>query len=379
MKFTKSILAMMCLLLALLVTAAVSTVTKSPVYAAVVGFVAFALFGVLLPRPTPGAVYANNFGVLNNTTLIFDAFNQFLENLLPVRNMVLDVQDERTGAITAKPGDSITVKDWRSDVTVYQPGTAPSVKGYDVVSNLDTSGKDRQVILPNAPYAVSIALTPEEYRVLASGATGGANYNTLRTKLANLMKDGLGKQAISDWFAVITAANFPGYSQSAVGTFSRSFEVDLDTALFGRNVPSDGANMILNPTAFGEWTKDHLIIENYTGQPQTQGLLMDGGQRSRVSNFTFWRTNRPLPADANRGMGITRTAVVGAFRIPDEETYENDPVSLNQIIATGTQIPLLARLWKNAQTGAMQLDLAGIWKFAPGQSEAIQRIGTAAP
>jgi len=314
---------------------------------------------------------ANNFGVLNNTILVFDAFSQFLENLLPVTNFVLDVQDPSTGVREAKPGDTITVKDWRSTVNPYQVVAAT---GYNTTSNVDISGKDRQVTLPNQAWAISIALTPEEYRILESGITKGTGYTTFRDKLNNLMRDGLGKQAIADWFSVITAPNFTNNTVSAVGTFGRSSEVDLEAKVFGRTLPSSGAQVICTPALYSEWIKDHLIIQSYTGENRQKDLLMSGGVPSDSSPLTFWRTNRPMPAAAARGFLTTKTAVIAAFRIPQEATFENDPVSLNTLVDPKTGISILARLWKDGKTGIIQLDLAAIWVFAPGQAEAIERI-----
>ena len=86
-------------------------------------------------------------------------------------------------------------------------------------------------------------------------------------------------------------------------------------------------------------------------------------------------------------MPSTRTAVLGAFRIPDEPTWDGDPVSLSTVIDSrknadgeevGSGAGALVRLWKvgGGSTGAMQLDIASIWKFAPGQPEAAERIAS---
>ena len=101
---------------------------------------------------------------------------------------------------------------------------------------------------------------------------------------------------------------------------------------------------------------------------------MSGAIQSQNSNFTFFRTNRPMGADFARGFCCAQTSVIAAFRIPDEATYENDPVSLQVIIDPQTKIPFLVRLWKNGATGQIQLDMAAIWVFAQGQTEAIERI-----
>jgi hypothetical protein len=338
-----------------------------------VGLFIFAICALCL-APMRAACFANNFGVLNNTILVFDAFSQFLEALLPIRNMVLDVQDEKTGIRTGRPGDVITVKDWRSTVTAYQPN--PTYAATD----MDFSAGDRQVTLPNLPWAISVKLTAAEYRLLASGSTGGKEYMTFRDKLALLMINGLGKKLMDLWFAVITTANFPDVSNktvNAVGAFTRSIEIDLDTKLFGRNVPSDGAQIIANPTLYGEWAKDHIAIQTNTGQDRQKNLLVQGGKQSNNSNFTFWRTNRTMPANAARAFAIGRTGVVAAFRAPDEATFENDPVSLNLMLAPVTEIPMLSRLWKNAADGSIQLDLATLPVFAKGQTEAVERIEAA--
>jgi hypothetical protein len=188
---------------------------------------------------------------------------------------------------------------------------------------------------------------------------------------------GLGQKCIDLWFAVITTANYPDVSNktvSSVGTFGRSAEVDLDTKLFGRNVTTEGAQVIAGPTLYGEWVKDHIAIQTNNANAPQLPLLMDGGHKSGNSNFTFWRTNRTLPANAGRGFATTKTGVIAAFRVPDEATFDNDPVSLNTLIGPVTGIPILSRLWKNASTGAIQLDMATMPVFAKGQTEAIERI-----
>lgn len=370
----KTIIAIIAFIAALAIASAVA-INHGSVAGILCGLAAFAI-GAAANNKREAALFANNFGVLNNTILIFDAFSQFLEAMLPLRNLVLDVQDEKSGAVEGKPGDVITLKDWRTTVTPYQPVAGVYAPPVDI----NVSAKDRQVTLPNAPWAVSFSLTAAEFRTLASGMTKGADYETFRNKLRNLMVQGLGQKCIDLWFAVITTANFPDISNkfvSAPGTFGRSAEVDLDTKLFGRNVTTEGAQVIASPAFYGEWVKDHLAIQTNTGGAPQTPLLMEGGHKSANSNFTMWRTNRPMPANAARAFATTKTGVIGAFRVPDEATFENDPVSLNTLIAPVTGIPLLSRLWKNPSTGAIQLDLATMPVFAKGQEEAIERIEAA--
>lgn len=345
-----------------------------PLAGAVAGFVAFAAVSATLAR-REAACFANNFGVLNNTTLLHDAFSMFLEDLIPVANLVLDVSDPKTGARDAKPGDTITIKDWRNEFTVYEVGAA----GYNQPSNIGAA--DTQVTLPNTAKAVSFVLTPPEYRVIASGSTGGADYMAFRTKLRLAMQQSLGLGIVADMFAIVTAANYPNYTVSAPGTFSRATEVDLDSKLFARKVPRINAQGILSGAAYGEWTKDHIAIQTNTdtGRTLPRDLLLDGGMQSPTTPFRFFRTSLEMPEDADRGFVTTKTAMIGAFRIPSEPTYDRDPVSLLEVVDAKTGVPLLVRLWKNAQTGAIQVDCASIWKFQKGQAEALERIVSAAP
>ena len=371
----KTLIAFLAFVIALVVAAKVSLHVgpgNGPLIGAIAGLAMFAAVSVVMSRQR-GAVFANNFGVLNDTVVVFDAFSLFLEQLLPLRSMILDVQDEVTGAVEAKPGSTITVKDWRTTVTAYQPGGG----GYAPPVDIAINAKDRQLTLPNTPWAVSFALTAAEFRLLSKGITKGAEYTEFRNKLSNQMVNGLGKKTLDLLFAVVTVANYlkaTNETVSADGTFNRSAEIDLDTKLFGRNVPSVGAQVICSPTMYGEWVKDHVAIQTNTGENRQVEPLAMGGHKSQNSNFTFWRINRPLPADADRGIALSKTGIIGAFRVPDEATFENDPVSLNTLIDPVTGIPMLARLWKNAATGTIQMDLATMPVFGKGQTEGVERI-----
>ena len=349
---------------------AVASLCLIPKFGPLLALTAFVILSAVL-APRESTCFVNNFGVLTNTICVFDAFSQFLESLLPLRNLILDTQDEKSGIRQGKPGETITLKDWRTSAPAYQP--APTYAATD----LDISAGDRTVTLPITPWAVSIKLTAAEYRVLASGDTAGAGYMTFRNKLANLMINSLGKKMIDLWFATITQANFPDVTNrtvNTVGNMNRATEIDLDTALFSRNVPTLGAQLILTPVSFAEWSKDHIQIQSYTNAPVQKTLLVQGGIQSANSNFQVWRTNRPMPANTSRGFASTQTGVVAAFRVPDEATFEQDPVSLSLLIDPVTDIPMLARLWKNAADGSIQFDIATLPVFAKGQTEAMQRI-----
>lgn len=354
------------LLLAIVLAANLSEVT-GPLLASLIGVAEFAAVSAIM-SPREGFCFVNSFGTLTNTILVHDAFSLFLTELFPLRDMVLDVGADGSKAI--KPGDTITVKDWRTTFTPYQVAAATGYNSPDTI----TLGADTTVTMPNAPWAVSFALTAEEYRILASGKTGGADYNAFRDKLREMVANSLGKKIISTWFALITAGNYPNNTVTAAGTFTRSTEIDLDTKFFARDVPVVGANAILPGSTFGEWVKDHVAIQTNTGQDRQKSVLLGNRRESQNSAFSVWRTNVAMPAAALRGFVCTKSHAVGAFRIPDEPTYENDPVSLNEVVDPATGITMLTRLWKNAQTGAIQMDMALIFTFVKGQPEALERL-----
>ncbi len=357
-------------LFASLIVSALTAAKAGPLAGAITG-AALLLFVFAATAPRRAACYANNFGVLTGSILMHEAFSLFMHDLLPLRDIVLDVSDPATGAVAAKPGATITIKDWRSDFTAYDVGAG----GYNAPSNF-VAGADTTVTLPNVAKAVSFVLTAAEYRVLSSGASGGADYMAFRDRLRLAMQQALGIAALTDMFAIITADNYENETVTAAGTFSRSSEIDLDTKLFTRRVPRVGAQAILSGATYGEWSKDHVAIQTNTegGAMLPRDLLLDNGRQSMTTPFKFYRSSETLPAAAPRGFVMTKTAIVGTFRIPDEATYDRDPVSLEVVIDPKTKIPLLVRLWKNATTGAIQIDIAAIWKFQKGQGEALERL-----
>jgi len=313
---------------------------------------------------------ANSFGVLNNTLLAYDALSLLRDELLPVFNMVTNVTDA-AGGRNAKPGETVTITDWSTNFTAYTVGTA----GY--VAPDYTSLTHPTVTLPNAPIAVSFYLTAAEYRIISGGDSGSANYQKFLAQISQKMIEGMGKKIVTDWFAVIGTANYPNVTVNTVGNFTRLIEVDIDTKLFSRNVPRQGATVVCSPTLYGEWAKDHVAVHTYTGIPQSQRLFGISSP-SQITGQEFYRTNVAMPATATRGFAFGKTHAIFASRIPDEPTSgDTDPVSLSEVVDDKTGLGMLTRLWKNAQTGQIQMDFALLYAFAKGQGAALERIAIA--
>jgi hypothetical protein len=315
---------------------------------------------------------ANNFGTLVNSELVYDILDDLKKDLRPILSLVKNFgEEEANGNVvrTLKPGTVVRIKDWSKAFVPYNFSAGPGYIAPDYTAKPDVT-----VTLPTDWKAVSMAVTVPEYQVLTGAPRGGEAYNTLLAKTRRMMVHGLAANMIAGWHAIITAANFPSNTVSAAGTYNRSMETDIDTALFSRDLASRAnATGILAPTPYGEWAKDLHTIQTQTGIPHSD-VLMYGGKNSGATPIVHWRTNVAMPADAARGYVFTETAGCFVARIPEEATYENDPVSLQEVVDEETGLAFLARIWKNAQTGTIQFDMAIMWVFAKLQAECLQRV-----
>lgn len=321
---------------------------------------------------------ANDFGDLVDSTLIHDITDDLVEDIYPILNIAKNLGNETSDAglvREARPGQTVTIKDWSAPFTPYPVGPG----GYIAPSY--TAKSDITVTLPDAVTATSFALTAAEYRVLVGGPRKGVAYDELRKKLNRMMMHGLKLQMAEDFMDIITAGNYTNSTATAPGSFSRSTEVDIEKELFDRKLRSrENATLILPSSTYAEWQKDHIAVHTNTGIAQGN-RLMSGGQQSSVTPFKVWRTHVSMPTDAPRGFAFTETAAVLVQRIPDEPTIgDKDPVSIATVVDAGTEndpgsgLSFMFRLWKNAQTGQIQIDCATIYKFALLQDEALERL-----
>lgn len=356
-----------------LLIAAFATTNVTPLFGAFCGFAAYAAVSAVL-APVEAACFANNFGVLNDTPILHDFFAEFWGELLPLNSFHMDYQDPVGGSRAVKPGDKITIKKWKQSATVYNVGAG----GYNTATDL-TPGTE-QMTVPSTARAVSAVLTAAEYRLLASGRAGGADYEAFKRKVQDILLFALGEDMITALFGVIVAADFPNYTVVGAGTMSRAKETIIEQKFFTRKVKLDMPQAVLAADTYREWVDDHQAIVNNTGDTSFQKpLLFSGDKASTVTPFRFRRTHVAMPDDADRGFAATRTAIVGAVRVPDEATFDKDPVSLSEIVEPKTGAAVQARVWKDAKTGTLQLDIASIFSFQKGQPEALERILAAEP
>jgi len=315
---------------------------------------------------------ANNFGTLANSELIHGLMDDLKKDLAPLLGLSLNFGEKQAdGGIirTLRPGSTVTITDWSKAFTPYLYSTGPGYVAPDYTKKTFPT-----FVLPTDWKATSLAITPGEYQVLNGAPRGSVAYNELLTKVREMMLHGLKSAMITDFHAIITSGNYSNNTVAAAATYSRSKEIDVDTALFGRDLMSRAnGTVILTGGQYGSWAKDLQTVQNYTGRDQSD-LLMSGGKQSGASPLTHWRTNISMPADAAQGYAFTKTAAIFITRIPDEATYANDPVDLQEVVDEETGLAFLARVWKNGSTGTIQFDIAIMWKFGVLQGEALQRI-----
>jgi hypothetical protein len=313
-------------------------------------------------------------GLTGNALLVHNVLDDLVKGLGPLLGLQVNFNDIAPGGLTsniARPGATISITNF---AVPFSAQTKAAGADYTVADRGNIA--PIAVTLPNNVIYTSMYITQEEFRILTGAISredAGAAYEALRSKAATMMLQGLAEQLIADYFATITAAYFTSNTVSAAGTFTRATERAIDKALFLRNVKDrTGGIAILHPDAYDEWVGDHLVMQNYTGQDQS-GFVLEGGKKSQNTQFTFYRTNFSLPADAARGFVTTKTATFFVGRIPDEPTVPNDPVWLEATVHP-SGFPVLNRVWKDANSGALKWVMATISKFQALQPEALQRI-----
>lgn len=316
----------------------------------------------------------NSFGDLTKSEIIHDFLDDLVLDLEPLFGLAHDFSEENIGGgtlRTARPGSTVKFKQWKpTGNVVYDVDPDDGYEAQDV-----TLPEEIPVTLPSTIKAASMKLTAEEYRQLIGAPPGLDGYNRLRDRWKREAMQQLAEAIVAAFHAQITAENYPAAFVSAPGSFDKAAEIDVDAKLFGRKLIDRANAQVVLPAAstYKEWAKDHLPILENTGEAQV-GRTMGLGFQSKVTPFKFWRTNVDMPEDAARGYAITRTAMGFVARIPDEPTYERDPVSLMEVVHPKFNFGCLFRVWKEPKKPTIQFDIALIFKFFALQAEALERL-----
>ena len=161
--------------------------------------------------------------------------------------------------------------------------------------------------------------------------------------------------------------------ETALATFTRQFELTIEKKLFDRKLASkNNATMIIDSQGWLDYSLDHVAIQDATGM-RIDGVMSDTRQSMNTS-FGIARTNATLPAKVAKGFAYTESAAFFVARLPDEPTFEGDPVGLNEVVHPDCELPMLFRVWKDPKTAILQMDAATIFDFYPNQAEAVERF-----
>lgn len=317
---------------------------------------------------------ANSFGALTNSLMVHNIVDDLVSQLGALLRLARNFSETTAdGAVmrSAAPGSTVKIEDWNLR------GGIPGV--YDVdpkdgyVAGSITRKPQRTVTLPSTAKAISIVLTPAEYRMLtADNLKGIDGLGEFNKRVREAIIDQFALAFVNRFLAIIADNTFYTF-QTAIATWTREVELELETKLFKRKLASkNNATCILDPDSFLEYRKDHLAIQNNTGR----GLVnvMSDVQESLNTSFGFARTHATLGANIAKGFAYTEPAAFFVARVPDEQSYENDPVSLQEVIHPDCDLPMLFRLWKDPKTGNMQFDVATIFEFYKNQAEAVERF-----
>lgn len=318
---------------------------------------------------------ANSFGALTSSLTVHNIVDDLVARIGALlrmsRNFGSKSEDGKT-IRNAAPGSAVLIEDWNlrgaGIPAVYNVNPAVGYTAGDI-----TRKPQRSVTLPSTIQAVSIAITPAEYRMLiADNVRGIDGYGEFQRRWREAIVDKFALAFVDRLLAVLHDHTFFTF-ETAVATFTRQVELQIEKKLFDRKLASkNNATIILNSQGWLDYTLDHVAIQNATGQA-IPGAISDV-RPSLNTGFGIARTHASLPAKVVNGFAYTESATFFVARIPDEPTFEGDPVGLNEVVHPECELPMLFRVWKDPKTAVLQLDVATIFDFFKNQAEAVERF-----
>jgi len=322
---------------------------------------------------------ANSFGAITNSITVHNIVDDLVAQIKALLRLATNFSERTAQGVTlrsAAPGSEVKIEDWNlrgaGIPNVYDVNPAVGYVAGDV-----TRKPQRSVTLPSTTKAISIALTPVEYRMLiADNVAGIDGYAEFQKRLREAIIDKFALAFVTRFLEIISDDAFYTF-ETEVAAFTRQVELELETKLFNRKLASkNNATVILDPNSFLDYRLDHMAIQNATGK----GLVnvMSDVQDSLNTSFGFARTHATLPATIEKGFAYCEPAAFFVARLPDEPTFDGDPVGLQEVIHPDAELPMLFRVWKDPKTGIIQFDVATIFEFYKNQAEAVERFIDAA-
>lgn len=317
----------------------------------------------------------NDFGALTSSIMVHNIVDDLVAQIKAILRLARNFSERTENGVVlrrAAPGSTVKVEDWNLRGTgIPDVYNVDPVDGY--TAGAITRKPQRTFTLPSTIKAISIAITPAEYRMLtADNIQGIDGYSEFNKRVREAIIDKFALAFVTRFLEIISDHTFYTF-ETEIATFTREVELELETKLFKRKLASkNNATCILDPDSFLEYRKDHLTIQNNTGA----GLVnvMSDVQQSLNTSFGMARTHATLPNKIEKGFAYCEPAAFFVARIPDEPSFENDPVSLQEVVHPDCELPMLFRLWKDPKTGIMQFDVATIFEFFKNQAEAVERF-----
>lgn len=191
----------------------------------------------------------------------------------------------------------------------------------------------------------------------------------------------LGKDLVEALYALTTAANYSAAATTiTLANFDRAGVIKVGKALFNRGVPEMGRVLLLNPDYYAALHEDPAVVSLAAYQ---QSSVITEGKLPRIDGFEVFRAVN-LPTTGNlTGFGFHPAAWAMVVRLPSEYASAlpgaNGGGIVNVITEPNTGLSIQQVLFLNHQLGKAYSRLAWMFGVAKAQTDAGQRLISAAP
>ena len=309
----------------------------------------------------------NTLGTLAATGVLHDALGITLKRLPFLSRLASDI-----APAMAEKMMPFNVAQILKNYNATQTVSDRSSTGTYAVQTGQTLPADQTLTLNKWPY-VSLKLSATEINQIVDTYS---NKDARALAVQKLLRRGFNAFAtniVTDFLAVVTAANFPQYYHSAVGTFGFNKLGAVVDVLLKNDALTEAPDAILEIDCFREFANTLTAVPNasYSIDEVMRTAQISEGVSGAAS---VSRYNVTMPAFAERGVVFDPQAIVFAQRVPVEEKLSNDPVFLEVVTDPATGFSVLYREAKDPLTGEVTRTITDLHGFAKGLSNHLVRI-----
>ena len=308
----------------------------------------------------------NTLGTLAATGVFHDALGLTLKKVPFLRRLASDIAPSM-GERGMPFNIAQTLKNYNGAHTVSDraaTGTYAKQAGFAVAT-------DQTFTLNKWPY-ISFSFTLTELNQMIDSATNADARAAIIQKLMARAFNAFAINIVTDFLAIITAANFTLTQVIAAATADhKKLGAAVDVMLANDTLESPDA--ILSIATFRALANGLTGIANNTFNA---GAIINTGVISEpISGAqSVTRYNLTMPADAANGVLFDPQGVLFASRVPLEEQLPNDPVYSEIITDAATGFSVLIREAKDPMTGEVTRTLTALYGFAKGLEKHLVRI-----